>query len=268
MRALRKSRVFTPALLLVVVGCGGRVTNTDASDATAVAEGGADADDAGADTTAPSGDAGDADQCVMTNGGLLCGGICSGCAGTACDALQDRSGGAARLGLCGYDDFVPKGVNAALCSVCAEGWPLCAGTPKVPICVTTELCAKADALGVSNVCWYQDKTPWSAGDVIGASACPGAGFCGGSCGTCAAGETCTGRSVHHPFGVCAPLNVADGSHNWCPTELSCSPGQACMRWNGGTGADTSAQRVTGFCIDAARCNAALHLYSDISCTPR
>lgn len=92
--------------------------------------------------------------------------------------------------------------------------------------------------------------------------------CGGYCGGCPIGESCTGRSPLHPYGVCADerlsidrLNQCGGGYEPCPS------GYGCFSFT----VEPEMQSIAdayGFCLPMAKCEAtAAKLPGGGTCTP-
>jgi hypothetical protein len=125
--------------------------------------------------------------------------------------------------------------------------------------------------GASDRVRYADFFPWTGDPLPTPSSCPtfaDFSICGGECGPCAPGDYCTGRSPHHPYGLCEPDPVlatttnCDPGHAWaCPSGDGCvvlqssSDGQALADANGICVPSTSCQAIAAQLPGGANCHA-------------
>jgi hypothetical protein len=97
---------------------------------------------------------------------------------------------------------------------------------------------------------YADFGLWSGARLPAPDTCPTFTefqVCGGSCGGCAVGEVCTGRSPLHPYGFCKPNFDCT-----CVGDAGASNG--CFRYS----VEPSAQAIAdqhAFCLPLAMCQA-------------
>lgn len=99
---------------------------------------------------------------------------------------------------------------------------------------------------------YADWASFTAEPLPEPDTCPqldGLTLCGGHCGGCVSGETCTGRSPLHPYGFCN-----DGSNTCGSGGESCLASEGCFRFT----VDTDAQALAnqhGVCLPTSECQA-------------
>jgi hypothetical protein len=244
------------ASLFLACGCGG------------VASAPGEAPDAGADRVVVPDGAGLADtseagwtQCTAPEGYAVCGGP-DGCA-------QDS----AACGTCGF--AIGNGppppanvVNACVNAVLGEYgpsngcWNACSDGS---ICVDefdkgSFSCAPYDLgvlfakNGAGDRVRYADMGLWTGAALPEPSSCPGVTglqVCGGNCGPCPTGQTCTGRSPLHAYGFCVPTDPGGP----CDADAGCGSGQGCFTFK----VEASAQALAnsnGMCLPASLCKSA------------
>lgn len=199
-------------------------------------------------------------MCMPESGVRLCHAACGTCCGTP-DCF-DFCIGPSKDGALGVCLTEAIGARGERCSACLEG-DVCIGDAQGPapalICGPESVC-KANLMSgtATNHCFYSDKTPYTGGEIPNPATCPpasgGLALCGGACGACTTGFTCTGRSPTHPVGLCIP--VKDGLPGPfakdCGTGQSClNPGQSCFLHG-----SSDLQKEYGFCLSNEACGAA------------
>ena len=249
-----RTRVLSLLCFAVAIGCGGR----ELDDRTRGGAGG----DALAD--APVGEAGVV--CDLSNGTPICGWPgCPQTCGGACVLLTDRDALPVKLSVCRIDakdvfSMSANGKYAVQCAACPNDDDLCARILTQYQCVRPPLCGAFYSAGIRG-CWFRDMTDWAPA-TIPAAPCIGPGFCGGACGGCDVGQSCTGRSPTHPVGVCAavtghqcwrhPENTAES----CLTDGIAPGDDTCLAFRDSDPATQAAADEYGVCVPRARCLAA------------
>lgn len=110
---------------------------------------------------------------------------------------------------------------------------------------------------------YADWAEWDGATLPEPTACPtftNYRVCGGNCNGCMTGETCTGRSPNHPYGICL-LNgngrcgalQSDGGY------LGCAADQVCFTFQSTSSGQATAD-IEGLCMSTAGCQEALTTY--------
>lgn len=251
-------RTCSPVLFAcVIASCGGRVAgDSDPGDSGA-------SPDVPVVVDAPRGEGGVA--CVLDDGTPVCG--WPGCS-QSCDTCQlfltRDVDGVIPASICPEDDarvFSRATSPFAPCSACPNDDDVCALTTDYQ-CVHPSICVWWHSVGYAG-CWFRDMTPWVPTPIPDAP-CPGTGFCGGTCGNCAVGESCTGRSQVHPIGVCAAVSLH--FYNNCrhsldvPGAFGCpAPGMdpaddTCLVFKDPDPADQAAEDAGhGVCVPRDRC---------------
>jgi hypothetical protein len=111
---------------------------------------------------------------------------------------------------------------------------------------------------------FTDYSTWSNAPIDSSGPCPnmpGVALCGGTCGICAPGGTCTGRSPLHPFGVCV-----QGTPDNCNGTIRCRSGEKCFRFTVQADAQPLAD-ARAYCMQKAECEAlATGLPGGATCT--
>jgi hypothetical protein len=256
-------------VLVGVLGCGGRVGDGDAGDASldhALVDG-LNSDGGWTNCAAPSG-------VSICGGPNDCGSQCSECF----PAVQD----AGELHVC--DDvlfqFAPDASVAADTFLCPDGaLNACIYDENSPICwqdaCTTEDLPQLWLMnGRADLAKYADRSTYTGAPLPPLPmSCPtvatGMKLCGGACGTCADTDVCTGRSPLHPYSLCV---TAEPESFPCVrgTSGSCNalrPGFMCLTYQ----VDSAAQPIAdqgSLCVPALICQAAAQSYpGGAFCTP-
>lgn len=102
---------------------------------------------------------------------------------------------------------------------------------------------------------YADYTPWTGEPLPLPETCPtaaGVKLCGGYCGTCGAGQVCTGRSPTHPYGICVGIDGSDCRSG----ALACGAGEKCFFFSMPDPAEGDGYRP-GYCLPEEACRAAV-----------
>lgn len=190
-------------------------------------------------------------ECRISNGTEKCSRSCPSCGdGVLCIGFEDRAGDPAPFNICDYG-LASIDVGGP-CTGCSTALPLCSWLHG--ICVSQSLCEGFASEGFPQACIWADKTNWTPGETIAPPACdcPADGIlCGGSCGDCASGEVCSGRSPTHPFGVCVAKNSRDCRRDG---SLACPSGFACLTYVVEAANQTLADE-NGTCLPVDRCAA-------------
>jgi hypothetical protein len=103
---------------------------------------------------------------------------------------------------------------------------------------------------------YADWYAWTGDPLPEPTTCPTFtefSICGGNCSPCSTGEICTGRSPHHPYGLCMPdpsLNTTTG----CDATHSCPSGSGCVVIQSSADGQPFAN-AAGLCMPTASCQA-------------
>jgi len=244
------------AFVLALFACGGRLEEANLGDS-----GGHDAV-----VDVPLGEGGV--RCGLDDGTPLC--AWPGCPAPGCDtcvAFTDRDyrdvPSRLPLSVCPSNAYkvVPEiRGHGVPCSACPNDDDLCAQMILSPICVHPPICSIWFSAGISG-CYFRDMTAWSPTPIADLE-CPGVGFCGGTCGKCAEGETCTGRSPTHPIGVCTAISdhfynvckhVPRNSAEACPEDGSLATDQACLVFKNPKPEDQTAADKVGACVKKDLC---------------
>ena len=274
-----------PAFLLMasssLLACGGLTQGDDNN----TVDGAADVPTHDAGFTACSGPGGQA----------LCGGNCGAtCSPQACASNiglppPDATPADAALGLC-----LGAGTYGVGCNQCEDGLLCVPETLEQAVSDPAKEfhnLAQADVgyaimyamNGDGNAVRYSDRSQYSGSPIPSApTSCPStSGFqlCGGGCGACATGFSCTGRSPLHPYSLCVD--------NFLGQANKPQPQDACVRGaaNGGgcngnpqipplacltfkvSGADQPVADANGICVEASLCAAAAQSYpGGVYCT--
>jgi hypothetical protein len=107
----------------------------------------------------------------------------------------------------------------------------------------------------SNRLRYADLSFWTGDELPTATSCPTFAtfqICGGTCGGCAPGQLCVGRSPTHPFGFC----VTESATEVCTADgsIPChGVNESCFTFAVSAGAQALADRH-GLCLDSSQCH--------------
>jgi hypothetical protein len=249
-------------VVAMLVGCGGR-------DSGVPSDGGTDASDADG-LAAPDGDEAGWTQCSSPSGYAVCYGP------SDCSNSQANGG-------CQSCSNIPSTavvgcVNSALIAYGEASDPCSHPCSDGSICVAwygasdsasdaSFFCAPYD-LGVlfaqnggADRVRYLDMGLWTGDPLPEPRTCPtvpGVSICGGNCGLCPQGETCTGRSPLHPYGFCAVGGGGACPAAGAPTNVvpygGCGSGQGCLNFT----VEPTAQALAnewGICLPSDLCNA-------------
>ena len=195
-------------------GAGGSETATEGPGG---ASGGASA--VGGNAATGGGAGGTLDPACELAGVPICKQGCGVC--TPCTDLQQcgvvdltcmatfTNGGSLGPSICRVDSALD---HLASCDTCLEGDACVLQAPDPPslACVPGDFCKEVTMTGTA-ACTFSDKTPFSLAPIPEPTVCPALSLsstklCGGACGGCAAGLTCSGRSPTRPFGLCLPFS--------------------------------------------------------------
>lgn len=244
-------RVRGFVVLLVLAGCGGRLEASGEAPAGQERDAGTIRDDGAPFSEASSG--ADAwSQCTSPDGLEVCGaGACETAPGRGCTPCYNPL----RLELCsGMLDNSPCGIPCPSDEVCIE-WTDPKSEPETWLCEPWNAGLLFAQNGAANRVRYSDGSLWQGANLPDGGACPATSgaftLCGGACGPCGAGETCTGQSPLHPFGWCliAPHEGCALGVRGCMT-----PGDGCFTYAVQPEAQALAN-ADGLCVPSAECDA-------------
>lgn len=105
---------------------------------------------------------------------------------------------------------------------------------------------------------YADRGVWTGDALPTPETCdpiPGVEICGGFCGGCPIGQTCTGRSPRHPYGLCVPINASLCSLDPKVKGEACQSSELCFVFEVEPDHQPMAD-ATGFCLAKTVCQAA------------
>ncbi len=122
------------------------------------------------------------------------------------------------------------------------------------LCIPFELALKFCENGQSELVRFNDLGTFDCEPLPTPSDCPtppGITLCGESCGSCAPGEACHGRSRLHPYSMCVSL-VNDCRFD---NPDMCGAGEGCFIYTVDEAAQPAADRYA-FCLPLAQCQAA------------
>ena len=262
-------------LLAVCLACGGRIKGS--SDAGTIAS---------PDAGLPNGWT----TCTSPNGAIVCGGPGNQC-DQACphDGCENVTVAGQQPALRACDDpataAASLGVDpSADCHECQDGDLCIDPAPLLPLnptqepinenlCVISDYGALYSANGYGAFVAYADHSTYTGDPLPVEATCPqipGVPLCGGPCGSCPTGFSCTGRSPLHPYSLCLEDSVPDpaGVTAYCCRGVNhCNAGRECFTFKvddaGQQGADDK-----GLCINQATCEAAAAAYpGGAYCTP-
>jgi len=120
------------------------------------------------------------------------------------------------------------------------------------MCLPFDVGALFAANGSADRVRYLDWSPWSGQALPTPQDCGDGGLplCGGVCGPCSPGATCTGRSPIHPYGFCVPSSWSGCTRS----KPGCATGNKCIIFTDPGDAQAVADD-NGLCIPAAECDA-------------
>jgi hypothetical protein len=244
---------FAFCLCVSNLGCGG---NTDGSSAGPGADAGID------HGNVPDGDVVLLDgaigpsPCVSSLGYAVCGGP-SACFPSSQQTMQSQCWSCGQdyfnVGICmnAAEPNLPAGLYADDGEVYIEAF-----VPNVWNDFPYDIGALVASNGAPDRVRYADWYAWTGDPLPEPSTCPtftGFSICGGNCDPCGSGELCTGRSPHHPYGLCLPdpsvntTTACESSNSW-----SCPAGAGCVVLQSSTDGQPFADR-NGLCMPSASC---------------
>jgi hypothetical protein len=239
------------SVLCIVAACGGRTEQS-------VGDDGGDSGSSAGDADVLVGDSSAANSpCVSVSGFAVCGGP-NDCFPPSPQTMQSACGDCSLS----PDFSVTLCLNSAVPNLSSSAF---ADDGEVYVedalqgqwdAYPYEVGALFAANGAADRVRYADWYLWSGAPLPVPTSCPtfsDFAICGGDCGTCDAGDFCTGRSPEHPYGVCLPVPTdttnCDPGHSWaCPAGTACAVLQSSA--DGQSEADAH-----GVCVTSAACTA-------------
>lgn len=186
------------------------------------------------------------DGCASESGYLLCGGShdCPRQSESCQSCISDPDA----AGLCVTANMTGPGN----CPLCDDGNVCVRLVQDVYDCVPFDVGQLFAANGEPDRVLYTDWSAWSGQALPRPTDCGDGGLplCGGLCGPCAKGSTCTGRSPLHPYGFCVP-STWSGCTRAAPT---CDPGNKCFIFSDPPDAQALADQF-GLCLPLSECQA-------------